>query len=77
MVTQWPHPLTVDLNHNFCLPSYMYLVDENDQLYCLDHVALCALSTYLQTEGRMKNACVSRKGNSAVQLDPDESFTKL
>ena len=63
MVTQLPHPLTVDLNHIFCLPvlSYMYLVDENDQLYCLDHVALCALSTHLQTEGRMKNACVSKQ----------------
>ena len=57
----------------------MYLVDENDQLYCLDHVVrvLLMCPIYLQTEGRMKNACVSKKGNSAVQLDPDESFTKL
>ena len=57
----------------------LYLVDENDQLYCLDHVVRVLLMRpiYLKTEGRMKNACVSKKGNSAVQLDPDESFTKL
>ena len=46
-----------------------------DTLYVVRVLLMCPI--YLQTKGRMKNACVSKKGNSAVQLDPDESFTKL
>ena len=50
MVTQWTHPLTVDLNHNFRLPVLSYTLWMKMISYIVLIMSLeyywCALSTY-------------------------------